>query len=863
MPSVPTGDVLLRLRPYEYAHVVNENTNTTELFVGPLTRALASNEIISKPVTPFHVVPHGSYGVIENPHVRASDGVTPVRDRWGQTKVRAGEREIVIGSTAFPLYPEERLVLVAPMTVLSQDEGLEVKALCNYTSSDGVKRVEGERFIYAVPGTYCPRVEEEAGEVRRAVHIKQGHAIRVRAVEAFTDKDGQSRRKGEEYLRTEPTSYICTVSEEFVGHVSPIVLHPDEGLHVKVLRRFVDEREYGRGVERLAGQTYFITHDDVPLFLLHPYEKIVLSVKKLHVSKKQYAVVVNKKTSCRRFVTDASFYLQLDEFLDGNVIHDSYILNEGQAILLKALEDFEDTDVQPSVQRRVGDVWLLHGPREYVPNAFTEVCKDKDNKAVRERIILTDGNGIYVRNIATGEVRSVNGPVAYMLDALEELWEKNLSPDVERCLAGQHCLPPEPSEESNLSKSSSDQGLRGKTHWAVMYRVPYRSVTQVYNYKALTTRTIFGPERVLLEPDEEFTLVTLSGSQFDPNNPSDCPAKEINHIKALHLFLGPSNMRDIVNVETRDHAQLALQLCYAWYFDVAPGDELAAGKCFSVSDFVADTCSFIAGRIRAAVASLPFQQFHKNSGKILQEAVFGVDPVTRVTRTELRFAANNFVVTSVDTQRMEVLDARTREGLQKSVKIAIEITTQAQESKAQQIALAREQHSRGLLERQKIQDRVENEIQRRMLLEAEAHSFAVQSSGRLHSVTDAAAKAASVEHESAMKAARIHAAKDDVTNSVLAEVENQKRALQHDYESQRVALAHEIENALADIENQKFAAVMEAIGPETVMEIAKAGPELQAKLLESLGLEGYLVMDGSTPINLFRTAAEMSTQPSA
>ncbi|RNF26665.1 major vault protein [Trypanosoma conorhini] len=860
---MPTGDVLLRLKPYEYAHVMNENTNTTELFVGPQTRALASDEKISKPVAPFHVVPHGSYAVIENPHVRDRDGVTPVRDKYGQVKVRVGEREIVLGTKTFPLYPEERLVLVAPMTVLRQDEGLEVKALCSYTSSDGVKRVAGERFVYTVPGMYCPRVEEEAGKVRRAVTIKQGHAIRVHALEAFVDKDGQSRRKGEMYLRTEPTSYLCSASEEFLGHVSPLVLHPGEGLHVKVLQRFVDDRKHGNGAERLAGQVYLVTHDDAPLFLLHPYEVIVQSVNMLHVSKKQYAVVVNRKNSCRRFVTDASFYLQPDECLEGNAIHDSYLLHEGQALLLKALEDFEDTDVQPPVQRHVGEVWLLYGPQEYVPNSFTEVCKDKNNNAVRERIILTDGKGIYVRDIATGEVRSVNGPGAYMLAASEELWEKKLSPDVERCLAEQHSLPPEPIEAINPFQPPSAHGLRGKTHWTVMYRVPHRSVTQVYNYKALTTRTIFGPERVLLEPDEEFTLVTLSGSPFDSTNPGLCPPKEANHIKALHLFLGPSNMKDVVNVETRDHAQLALQLCYAWYFDVAPGDELAAEKCFSVSDFVADTCSFIAGRIRAAVASLPFQQFHKNSAKILQEAVFGVDPISHATRTELRFAANNFVVTSVDTQRMEVLDARTREGLQKSVKIAIQITTQAQELKAQQIALAREQHSRGLLERQKMQDQLENEIRRRVLLEAESHSFAMQSSGRLRSVADAAAKAASVEQESAMKAAHIRAAKEDITNNVLAEVEHMKRALQHDYEDRRVALAHELERALAYIEDEKFASVMDAIGPETVLEISKAGPELQAKLLESLGLEGYLVMDGSTPLNLFRTAAEMSTQPSA
>ncbi|ESS68018.1 hypothetical protein TCDM_03164 [Trypanosoma cruzi Dm28c] len=212
---------------------------------------------------------------------------------------------------------------------------------------------------------------------------------------------------------------------------------------------------------------------------------------------------------------------------------------------------------------------------------------------------------------------------------------------------------------------------------------------------------------------------------------------------------------------------------------------------------------------------------------------------------------------------MEVLDSRTREGLQKSVKIAIEISTQAQESNAQQIALTREQHSRGLLERQKMQDQVENEIQRRVLLEAETCSLAMQSSGRVRSIADATAKAASVEQEATLEAARIRAKKDEITNNILAEVERMKRELQHEYEAQRVALAHKLEAELADIENKKFSAVMDAIGPETVMEISKAGPELQAKLLENLGLEGYLVMDGSTPINLFRTAAEMTAQSSA
>ncbi len=35
--------------------------------------------------------------------------------------------------------------------------------------------------------------------------------------------------------------------------------------------------------------------------------------------------------------------------------------------------------------------------------------------------------------------------------------------------------------------------------------------------------------------------------------------------------------------------------------------------------------------------------------------------------------------------------------------------------------------------------------------------------------------------------------------------------------------------------------------------IAQAGPEMQAKLLQSLGLQSILITDGRSPINLFNT----------
>ena len=49
-------------------------------------------------------------------------------------------------------------------------------------------------------------------------------------------------------------------------------------------------------------------------------------------------------------------------------------------------------------------------------------------------------------------------------------------------------------------------------------------------------------------------------------------------------------------------------------------------------------------------------------------------------RDKFIFPQNNLVVTSIDMQSVESVDQRTRESLQKSVQLDIEITTNSQEA---------------------------------------------------------------------------------------------------------------------------------------------------------------------------------------
>ena len=71
----------------------------------------------------------------------------------------------------------------------------------------------------------------------------------------------------------------------------------------------------------------------------------------------------------------------------------------------------------------------------------------------------------------------------------------------------------------------------------------------------------------------------------------------------------------------------------------------------------------------------------QNSAKIIRTSVFGIDDNHKI-RNKFTFPANNLNITSIDIQSVEPVDQRTRDALQKSVQLAIEITTNSQEATA-------------------------------------------------------------------------------------------------------------------------------------------------------------------------------------
>jgi len=235
-------------------------------------------------------------------------------------------------------------------------------------------------------------------------------------------------------------------------------------------------------------------------------------------------------------------------------------------------------------------------------------------------------------------------------------------------------------------------------------------------------------------------------------------------------------------------------------------------------------------------------------------AVFGADDNNNI-RNQFHFKSNNLVITNIDIQSVEPVDQRTRDALQKSVQLAIEITTKSQEATARHEAERREQEAKGRLERQKIDDEAEAEKARRELLHLQATSAAVESTGQASAEAKARAESAKIEGEANVTQAKLKSEAQSTRANAQLKMLKAEQAAEITFKQSWNELEIKKATELAEIDAKKFKSIVDAVGAETLKKISQAGPEMQARLLAGLGLKSFMITDGNHPINLFSTAA--------
>jgi len=805
------------IAPFEYIHVLNKNTNTTSLVCGPQNFAIQDNEkIVSNVCEKMIIIPNLHYVIITNPVLRNEEGNVVSKNggtayRFQNSEVRTREKF----PNPFPLYPNERLTLgPSPLEFVNANEALHLKAALPFKDLEQ-SRIPGDEWLFYGPAFYVPCQEVTIVRKIESIVIEKNQALRIKATKNCIDCNGINRVGGQHWLVRTEGSYLLNVSEEFVSLIKADILDDNTALHLYAEYDFTDIYN----IERKAGSEWIVTYSTSSLHILDVYERKIGIENRVILGENDYCVIVNpfnqttNKNDLGKMVLvkgESSFFLNPGEKIQGKIEQVS-VLTESEALLVQAKESFEN--------RKAGEKWMIQGPVRFIPPIEVSIIEK------RNLIPLDKNEGIYVRNVKTGVVKTVVGK-SYLLAPDENLWEKDLPDNIDKILC------------RDLNVKSRD-----KTR-VVTFRCPFNSIMQIYNLKEKSSRIVFGPNLVMLEPFESFSVNVLSGST--PKKPGV--------VETLFLKLGPIFSTDEFDVETVDHTRLKLRIAYNWKFNLKKDDQVNGLKIFTIRDFIGDLCLTLGSKIRSFIATMTFDDFHKNSDRLIKKAVFGEMNEESKEINKFLTYENGLIVTDVDIQSVTPSDADTRKLLQQSVSLAIELATKTIKQQYQIQALMKRQEFKGELDRLKMNNKIEFLKKEIDLNKLKIESEITEKTGLSRAQAAAQKEAIIIEYTSKKKLAEMDKQAYEVEE--LFELKKQEKINDNEYlrtkEEQRVNVKKTLETQ--KLESFKFASIMESLGQETLVEISNAGPELQAKLLKGLNLEGYIITDGDNPINLFNVA---------
>jgi len=845
---------MIRILPHNYIHVMDTNKGITRLESGPKMFSYQDHEKIIEGPKKMISIPPRHYCIIRNPIVVDEEG-HPVINEHGEVKVRFGETEVRVHddlgiqqfkpyADPFPLYPYESVEEnVKKCTSLKDNEALKLKCIRPFKDErfGGVERFPEDTYLINGPASYYPLVDEVIVEKVQSIIITNEVVVVLEAIRDTKDDEGKDRTAGERWLHTKLGNFIPSVDVTIVDFRSPKAITEKKCIHLRALKTTTDI--YGK--LRKAGEEWLVTLETSSTHIVSPQEEHVNDVQITALSSLEYCYVVNpmRPDGTHRYGEmelrkgECQFFLNPGESL-ANGFQKIHLLEENDLLLLKAKETHEED----GTVRKAGETWMIRGPCNFIPNINVQILEK------RFAIPLGDNEGVYVRSNKTGEVRLEKGKQTFILQPDEVLWEKELAEDLETLIAynasGTSFIPVTIKNGKRVYEYILPKNYKRIKTNAVRFKAPHNSAVQIFDYKTKQKRVVFGPELIMLEPFEELTVLRLSGGM----------PKEEDCIRNVALLLGPDFMTDLIEVETSDHAKLFLKVSYNWEFRFNKEDPEDCEKLFCIRDFVGDACKAIASRIRGVVSTVTFETFHKHSSEIIT-VKGGILKKTETGEIKpFHFESNNLYITNLDIQSIDPVDEDTKKSLQKSINLSFEIQIKSQEAQAKLQAARLEQESLGQLERLKIQDEIVSTQATKKLLQLQAESESVKTTGIAIAQAKAKAEAAQIEGEMEVVNAELKVKADKIKTD--SEIELLRSRYDQDVELKRQKSELKINHnkKLAEIETEKFEKTIKTLGADTIKAMARAGPELQARLLKGLGLKGFVLMDGKNPINLFNAA---------
>lgn len=372
----------------------------------------------------------------------------------------------------------------------------------------------------------------------------------------------------------------------------------------------------------------------------------------------------------------------------------AYEMQPNNGIHIKVIADYEnDTGMH-----NAGDEMFITGVDMpiYYPREEHAVIK-YDGQEKIYAVAIPSGEGRYVLNRTTGEIKLVVGPDMFLPNPIEQVIVRRVLSvnecdryypgnktvrEINQVLRGNKngiveeegsedelyavaaAAPISVSKRSMATKSAfADELNRGtvytpprtitldsKYDGAVNVNVWSGYAVQVVNSKG-NRRTVIGPKSVLLEYDEYLENLSLS---------TGTPKGDELRLNTPYLRYISNPVSDIITLKTHDLVNVEVAVKYLVRFE--PGSE---DKWFSIDNYIQYMVDHLRSLIGNEVRNISVQDFHTDAANILRDAVLSKKE-EGIPRTLKNFKENGMTVYDLEVIRVNVLDKNVADLLSRS-----------------------------------------------------------------------------------------------------------------------------------------------------------------------------------------------------
>ena len=369
----------------------------------------------------------------------------------------------------------------------------------------------------------------------------------------------------------------------------------------------------------------------------------------------------------------------------GGFIFRAIELSKISGIYVKVIAEYTD---EKDVVHPVGEEQFITGADQmiYYPRPEHAII-NYDGKLMHHAIAIPEGEGRYIMDRMTGEIKTVRGPAMYLPDPRTEvvvkrkltenqcnLWypgnrevylhninmtEKSVEKEaasmsfVDSITA--YCTSTSSSQtlanleaKANISRGTSYTKPRTitldtKLDGAVSIDVWTGYAVNVIS-KSGEREVVCGPQTILLDYDQDLERLELSTGK---------PKTSDTTIKTVYLRHENNKVSDIIQVETKDFVRANVRVSYCVDFDKDYMD-----KWFAIDNYVKYLCDRVRSLMKREAKEYNIQDFYQNYSDIVRDVTLGIDPSSEQSEDKHAghrfFAENGMFIHDVEVLGIDV-----------------------------------------------------------------------------------------------------------------------------------------------------------------------------------------------------------------